>query len=64
MSLLTTVLDILSRGPQELLYYTQGATYGLACWSIHRGHHAPWQIYLASCVIHLGLGLLHHWPHP
>jgi len=62
MTVLQILLDTLSRGPQEWLYYTQGVTYGLACWSIRCGRHAPWQVYLASSVIHLVLGVMHHWP--
>lgn len=56
------LLDTLSRGPQELLYFTQGVTYGLACWSSRCGRHAPWQVYLASCLIHVALGLMYRGP--
>jgi len=45
--------------PEAMLYCVQGITYGLACWAIRGGRHAPWQVYLASSVIHLGLGLVH-----
>ena len=63
MTLLRTLLHILSGSPEEVLYYTQGIAYGLAFWAIRCGRHAPWQVYLLSCVVHFALGLLHRWPH-
>jgi hypothetical protein len=62
MTFLTAVINAFEHDPQQTLYYTQGLTYGLACWAVRCGQHAPWQVYLVSCLIHLGLGLLHHWP--
>ena len=46
--------------PMAMLYLAQSATYGLAFWVSRRGLHAPQQIYLASCLCHLTLALMHH----
>ncbi|MSP02081.1 MAG: hypothetical protein EXR07_13675 [Acetobacteraceae bacterium] len=62
MSHVETLLAILSHDPLSPLYFAQSATYGLAFWAARYGRHAPWQIYLISCLIHFTLGLLHHWP--
>jgi hypothetical protein len=61
MTTLQFLIDTLSRGPQELLYFTQGVTYALACWSIRCGRHASWRIYLVSSLIHFALGVIYHW---
>ena len=62
MSLSHLILDVLSRDAQATLYFTQSATYGLAFWATRHGGHAPWPVYLASCLVHCILGVLHHWP--
>lgn len=59
MSLLFTILNSLVHDTQATVYFAQSVTYGLAFWATHRGGHAPWQVYLASCVFHFTLGLLH-----
>jgi hypothetical protein len=61
MFLTNLILDILARDQLSALYFIQSATYGLAFWATRRGGHAPWQVYLASCMVHCTLGLLHHW---
>ena len=63
---LTTVLTTLAiflPGTHDLpsmLYWTQSMTYGLAFWAVQRGGHAPGQVYLTSCLVHLVLGIVHH----
>jgi hypothetical protein len=61
MTTLQFLFNTLSRGPQELLYITQGVTYALACWSIRCGRHASWRIYAASSLIHFALAAIYHW---
>ncbi len=44
--------------PETTLYLSQAATYAMAFWATRRGGHAPGQVYLISCLIHLALGAL------
>jgi hypothetical protein len=41
---------------ETLLYIGQAVTYGIASWRCRRHSHPPYQVYLASCVIHVLLG--------
>ena len=63
MNLLLTSLDMMSRSPQEMPYYTQVVTYGLPFWAGRKRQHAAWQVYFTLRLVHVGVGLLHHWPH-
>jgi hypothetical protein len=59
MTVLMSVLDAVLTNSQATLYFVQAATYALAFWAVRRGKHAPSQVYLASCIVHATLGLLH-----
>jgi hypothetical protein len=43
---------------EALLYLAQGATYALAYQALRHGAHPPMQVYLASSIIYMLLGLL------
>jgi hypothetical protein len=62
-AVLTMLRDLLGMVPQEALYVGQGATYAVAWWRVRCGQHAPCQVYLASCMIHLALALVRIWAH-
>jgi hypothetical protein len=61
MLLTNLIPDLLLRDQLSALYFVQSTTYGLAFWATRRGGHAPWHVYLASCLVHFTLGLAHHW---
>lgn len=44
--------------PGSLLYLSQAAAYGMAYWAERSGNPAPSTVYLASCLIHVTLGVL------
>jgi hypothetical protein len=62
MPLPTMIFNTLSHDPQATLYFAQSAAYGLALGANWCGRPTPWMVYLASCLIHLALGLLDKWP--
>jgi hypothetical protein len=45
--------------PGSLLYFSQAGAYAMAFWTTRCGNHAPCDVYLASCLIHITLGALH-----
>ncbi len=44
--------------PGSMLYFIQAVTHGFAFWAIRRNQHPPAQVYLASCVVYVALGIL------
>jgi hypothetical protein len=59
MSLPMIIFDAPPHDLRAMLYFAQSAVYGVALLSNCRGRHAPWMVYVASCLIYLGLGLTH-----
>ena len=57
--MLNTLQNIfhLSHFAETVLYFTQAVTYAMAFEATRRGNHAPCQVYLASCLIHMTLAV-------
>ncbi len=53
------IFGALSHDLEAMLYFAQSATYGAALLANCRGRHMPRMVYVASCLIHLGMGLMH-----
>lgn len=63
MHFLNHAIEFVGHNPQALLYYLQGLAYGLGARAIIGGRHAPCAVYVASSVVHVALGVLHHLSH-
>jgi hypothetical protein len=59
MSLLLNLLDAALTHSQATMYFVLAGTYGAEFWAARCGRHAPCHIYLASCLVHATLGVLH-----
>ncbi len=59
MTILISLLAMVLTHSQATLYFVQAATYAMAFWAVRCGRHAPCHVYLASCLVHATLGVLH-----
>jgi hypothetical protein len=59
MPLLTSLLLTTLHHSQATMYFVQAATYGVAFCVARDGRHTPCHVYLASCLVHATLGVLH-----